>query len=476
MRQDVMVWAVSVIYIGAIMGGMFWWGGAKDWHAQKPINSPNPERFWPKPDRYCNVTDSYADISPIRGVSKDCYSKWYYWQLPGDEATMGTRAFVWCLYVAHQLAHWALIWTAQSDRENILSRKEELYSDKMRWYNWAMVGVTYLFHLLHLVQTHITYDATAKDVAIQSSQASVIMMLVFVMCLEYKNRGMFLGWPNQYSDDWLAQRIKLSELPFHYVRKYHGYAFSWAVIYTFWYHPMENTFGHLFGFMHTFFVMIQGSFIYQKIHLNRYWRLLLESWVWFHGFSVAVMVATGEWWTESAPYIFGYGFGTLLFITQLYGLPFWQKINPYWRILPAAAWLTFAVTVVLATPSIPNKNLGLGLGSIPAGQWACAFAAWLILLILRKIMPEKVTTRGPVVHGLITCIIYAIFVIVAWSFQKFADSMDIPFMIGTYVLVFLNIIGCAISWFCMPKPHHFNENAVHSNQVAAERTSKTSDM
>ena len=52
----------------------------------------------------------------------------------------------------------------------------------------------------------------------------------------------------------------------------------------------------MFGFMHTFFVMIQGSLIYQKLHLNRYWRLLLESWVWFHGFSVAVMVAsTGKY-------------------------------------------------------------------------------------------------------------------------------------------------------------------------------------
>ena len=80
-------------------------------------------------------------------------------------------------------------------------------------------------------------------------------------------------------------------------------------------------------------------------------------------------------------------------MTQLYGLPFWQKISPYWRILPAVAWITFAVSVVLASEDVPNKNIGLGLGSIPAGQWACAFAAWLILLLLRKIMPERLTTR-----------------------------------------------------------------------------------
>ena len=108
---------------------------------------------------------------------------------------------------------------------------------------------------------------------------------------------MIFGWPNPRSTDAVAKRVRLAPGPIAYVRKYHGYAFSWAVIYTFWYHPMENTFGHAMGFVHTFLVMIQGSLIYQKIHLNKYWRLLLESWVWFHGFSVAVMVAEGIWWT-----------------------------------------------------------------------------------------------------------------------------------------------------------------------------------
>ena len=159
----------------------------------------------------------------------------------------------------------------------------------------------------------------------------------------------------------------------------------------------------------------------------------------------------------------------------MYGLPFWRKISPYWRILPAVLWLTFAISVVLASDSIPNKNIGLGLGSIPAGQWACAFAAWLILLLLTKIMPDRLTSRSGVVHAVITCIIYAIFVLFAWAMQRYGDKMDIPFMIGTYVLVFLNIIGCAISWFALPKPHHFDE-MIKTNQVAAERNSKTSDL
>lgn len=126
-----MVWGISWIYIGLIMGGMFWWGAAKDWSSEKPILNPNPERFWPKPNASCTVPDPYADEAPIRTVSKDCYSKWYYWQLPEDEVTVATRAFVWILYVLHQLSHWAFIWIAQQDRAKIIARKEEVYRNSL---------------------------------------------------------------------------------------------------------------------------------------------------------------------------------------------------------------------------------------------------------------------------------------------------------------------------------------------------------
>ena len=64
-RQDLLVFAVSVLYIGAIMGGMFGWGASKNWTAEKPIFNPDPERFWEKPDRYCNVTDPYAGLGSL---------------------------------------------------------------------------------------------------------------------------------------------------------------------------------------------------------------------------------------------------------------------------------------------------------------------------------------------------------------------------------------------------------------------------
>ena len=116
---------------------------------------------------------------------------------------------------------------------------------------------------------------------------------------------------------------------------------------------------------------------------------MLESWVWFHGFAIAVMVAkTDEWWTEMGPYQFGLGFGTLFFFTQIFGFPFWRSISPFWRIGPPLAWTIFAILIVTLQEDVRNSYL-TGMITIPAGQWACALAAWLIILGMSKCMPTR---------------------------------------------------------------------------------------
>ena len=89
----------------------------------------------------------------------------------------------------------------------------------------------------------------------------------------------------------------------------------------------------------------------------------------------------------------------------------------------------------------------------------------------------SLTTLNPAIQACVTCFIYAIFVICSFLFQKYATDVDIPFMIGTYVFVFLNIIGCAISWFFMPKPHHFDEieaELIPEDSPDTVKTSQTS--
>lgn len=59
-------------------------------------------------------------------------------------------------------------------------------------------------------------------------------------------------------------------MPFHrrfldIVRRYHGYLFSWALIYTFWYHPMKNTFGHLASFFYMFALLSQSVLLFWRI-------------------------------------------------------------------------------------------------------------------------------------------------------------------------------------------------------------------
>jgi hypothetical protein len=98
------------------------------------------------------------------------------------------------------------------------------------------------------------------------------------------------------------------------VRTYHGYVFSWAVVYTFWYHPMVATSGHLIGFLYMFLLMMQSSLFFTRLHVNRWWMAVQEVSVVIHGTLVAVMQGNGLW-----PMFF-FGFAGIFVITQMHGL------------------------------------------------------------------------------------------------------------------------------------------------------------
>ena len=55
-------------------------------------------------------------------------------------------------------------------------------------------------------------------------------MLIIVLMMEAPRRGLFFGNPAM---TWNLEATDVA-------KRYHGYVFSWAVIYTFWYHPMEG--------------------------------------------------------------------------------------------------------------------------------------------------------------------------------------------------------------------------------------------
>jgi hypothetical protein len=236
----------------------------------------------------------HSTFLPDQGAS------WYFWKLP--QPTFWTHATAWFFYLAHQVTVWALIAYAQRSRLK--------YTTGLHQVNFMALGANAFFILLHFVQTHIWYDGLAQDVSIWSSQVSVVILLVWVLLMENNRRGLFFG-----------KKMPISRQVIAFARKYHGYYFAWATIYTFWYHPMESTPGHLVGFLYMFLLMLQGSLFFTRVHVNRYWTFTQEIGVLAHGTIVAVMQANGLW-----PMFF-FGFAGMFIITQMHGLklPGWAK-------------------------------------------------------------------------------------------------------------------------------------------------------
>lgn len=251
------------------------------------------------------------DFAPDTGASH------YYWKLPNPTAI--TRASVWLSYLAHQGFMWYLIWKAQKD--------ELKYSNGLHRINVIALAGNAFFVAWHLVQTVVWYDGLAQDVSIWSSQASVVIMLVFILHMENQRRGIFFGKKLNFLTD-----------TGKFVRKYHGYLFAWGIIYTFWYHPMESTSGHLIGFFYTFVLMVQGCLFFTRAHVNKYWTFALEILVLFHGTLVAINQGNGIW-----PMFF-FGFAGIFIVTQMYGigLKAWQRwafLAAY--IIGALGWYSF---------------------------------------------------------------------------------------------------------------------------------------
>ncbi len=253
-----LLWGVA---LSALLTGAVWWAG-------QALSVP---------------------LLPDQGAS------WYYWQLP--EPTAWTRASAWLGYAAHQLVSWGLIYYAQT--------RVRRYTDGLHPVNVVALAANAGFVVLHGVQTQVFYDGLAQDVSIFSSQGSVVLLLVVVLLMENRRRGLFLGRPAPLGADVVA-----------FARRYHGYLFSWAVVYTFWYHPMEATAGHLIGFFYTFLLLLQGSLFLTRAHTNRWWTVSLELLVAVHGTLVAVMNSGpgGQW-----P-MFLFGFLGVFVLTQMHGL------------------------------------------------------------------------------------------------------------------------------------------------------------
>lgn len=242
-------------------------------------------------------------------LGPDQGSAWYYWQLP--DPVFINQLIVWLLYLAHQLAVWGLIYYGYQQYKQVGKKP----SANLTTYNILIIITNLFFIILHLIETQILYDGLAQDVPIWTSQGSVIVMLAMMLVIENKRRGYLFGKQ-------IGKPITKEVIEFF--RFSHMYIFAWALVYTFWFHPMDNDPQLLTGFFYMFLLFTQLSLAFTKSHLNRKWTALLEGFVAIHAVVVAINNTISFGSNDMWP-MFLSGFLFMVVGTYIYGIKLQKK-------------------------------------------------------------------------------------------------------------------------------------------------------
>lgn len=262
-------------------------------------------------------------------------SAWYYWKLPARE--FWTMFTAWTFYLGHQFAIWGVIYWGQKN----LARTRP--TSGLTIYNLAAFTINVVFVFLHLLQTHIWFDGLAQDVPIWTSQGSVIVMLSIILVMENPRRGLFLG---RKAGKPFTVRVS------GFFRRYHGYIFAWALVYTFWFHPMAFDPQLLSGFFYMFLLFTQMSLAYTNVHLDKRWIITLESYVAIHAVIVAIYNTAFFGSADMWPMFFS-GFAFMFVFTYMYALDVRKEV--WWMV--TVLYLAFLVWLYVPAPFGLGRDL-----------------------------------------------------------------------------------------------------------------------
>jgi hypothetical protein len=294
--------------------------------------------------------DDILNLVPNVYLAPDTGASHYFWKLTPDDVTLATRLSVWGFYLIHQFLSFYLVYKLSKQKVSSTLSKT----------NWILLSVTFGFTIIHMIQTYIWYDGLAQDVSVFSSQGSVIVMLVLILIMGNMRRGLFFG-----------KKIKLPKGGQNRVMKHHGIFITWAIIYTFWYHPVVSTPGHLFGFFYMFLLMLQMSFAGTTVHMNRIWGLVLEVTVFFHGTTVAILQGNGMW-----P-MFAFGFAFIFVFTQVHSL----RLKKWMYLLILAIYFIAAFIVYNNVTGVQPLSMIHQITWIPIIEYGLVFAIIYLLSI-----------------------------------------------------------------------------------------------
>lgn len=280
-------------------------------------------------------------------LTSDTGASHYYWQLPNRNGLI--MAFVWLLFIIQLVGNYYLIRARLKDP----SHKFTSGNRNILIFNLVMI-------IIHYLESIVYYDGLAQDVSVYSSQYSVILVLVVILLMQSVSRGIIFG-----------KKLDIDGSVMKLIYAIHGFIFTFSIVYTFWYHPVVNTIGHLFGFFYMFLLFIQIGFIKTQVHYNKKWIVLLEVLVAFHGASVAYFVQNSTLWA-----MFFFGFGFIFVFTQIYGLTSNKRIV-------YSSWIAYAILVLTyyGTTDITNIHQILW---IPIIEYLHVLVFYLIIKIYTK--------------------------------------------------------------------------------------------
>jgi len=284
--------------------------------------------IWALGPNLTHFTDTLIDRNDL---------SWYYWKLP--LRNFWGMNVAWLMYIVHQVSIWSIIYFAQKNKYGFQSKN----SYGILKYTLYALAITVTFVSLHLVQTQIWFDGLAQDVPILTSQGSVIVMLSIILIIENQRRGLFLGRK-------VGKPFTASVAVFF--RSSHKYIFAWALIYTFWFHPMATDPQLLSGFFYMFLLFTQLMIAWTPLHLDKRWIILLESYVAIHAVIVAVWNTTFFGGSDIWPMFFT-GFAFMFVFTYMYAL----KVNKKVYGIVTTLYLAFLIWLFLPSPIGFGRNL-----------------------------------------------------------------------------------------------------------------------
>ena len=158
------------------------------------------------------------------------------------------------LYILHQLAHWAMVYYAQTHLK---------CSQKLQPFHYWMAGMNLVFMLLYIVKSYIIPDSVSYRLPKELLTLIVLGLSYWLLIAKSNSRGLIFGY--------FVPKQGIAEV----AEKCLPYYFSFAVLFNFWYEPFIDRYMCLRLVVELIFIT-QSCLIQTYAYENKYLSILFE--------------------------------------------------------------------------------------------------------------------------------------------------------------------------------------------------------